>query len=118
MLGTAGDKFFLGQMAERVVAHTGNAMSRSMMVPDRERAGTPHVMAKATEMPGPQRQVSSSWMPGMSGTPTPAAPPTLMSHNSSALPGMSGITIDTSTMLMLAAGAFGAWYLLLRKKAA
>lgn len=115
MLGNAADKFFLGQINERVVAHSSNSQSSSMRVPDRERAGTAHVMSKATQMPGPQNQVSSAWMPGMGESPVPPAPPSLVC---SALPGMSGVTIDTSTMLMLAAAGFGAWYLLLRKKAA
>ncbi len=114
MLGNSADQFFLGQIKERVVAHTGNAMSSSMRVPDRERAGTAHVMSKATQMPGPQNQVSSSWMPGMGESPAPAAPPSLVSN---AMPGMSGVSIDTSTMLMLAGAAFGAWYFLLRKPA-
>jgi hypothetical protein len=116
MLGNAADQFFLGQMAERVSASLPNGHSRSMMVPDRERAGTSHVTAKAAQMPGPQRQVSSAWMPGMGTSDAPPTPPSL--QPSSALPGMGGITIDTTTLLGLAAAAVGAYWLLFHKKPA
>ena len=113
MLGTAADKIMLTQMQERVVASLPNAHSRSMGVPDRERAGTAHVLAKGGQMPGPQNQVSSSWMPGMGTSPTPAAPPAL--QPSSALPGMGGVTIDTGTLLGLGALAAGAYWLFFHK---
>lgn len=114
MLGTGADRFMLNQMQERVSAHPSNSASRSMIVPDRERAGAPHVTMKVGQMPGPQRQVSSSWMPGMGEAPQLADVP------SGALPGMgglAGITVDTSTLLGLGALAVGAWYLFGRKKA-
>ncbi len=112
MLGPAADRFMLNQMNERVIAHPSNAHGQSMRVPDRERPGTAHVMMKAGQMPGPQNQLSSDWMPGMGFVNEPAAPP------SSALPGMSGlgdVTVSTGTLIGLAAVAAGLFYALRRK---
>jgi hypothetical protein len=111
MLGNSADHFFLGQMTERVVAHPSNAKGQSMQVPDRERAGTARVAFKNQEMPGPQRQVSSGYMPGMGSVPTPPAPP----RAGGALPGMgsfnlAGIEIDTGTLAVFGGLAFAVWY--------
>lgn len=84
MLGAHADHFMLAQMRERVLAITPNAGGRSMQVPDRERPGTAHVMAKAGMMqPGSQRTVSSAFVPGMGAVERPAASP-----QPSMLPGM------------------------------
>lgn len=113
MLGVAADRFMLNQMNERVLAHSSNALGQSMIVPDRERPGTSHVMMKAGQVPGPQNQVSSSWVPGMGAVAEPSAPP------SGALPGMGGglmgISIDTGTLLGFGALAAAAWYLTRKK---
>lgn len=86
MLGKHADHFMLAQMRERVVAITPNAGGRSLQVPDRERPGTAHVMAKAGMMqPGSQRTVSSGYIPGMGAVERPAPAPL-----PNALPGMSG----------------------------
>lgn len=116
MLGKAADHFMLNQMRERVVAHPSNAASRSMVVPDRERAGAPHVTMKGTFMPGPQRQVSSDYMPGMGPAPKLAGPPST-SHGAP-MPGMGwlgDITLSTGTVLGLAALAGGLWWLTRKK---
>lgn len=113
MLGTGADRFMLNQMTERISAHPSNSASRSMVVPDRERAGAPHVTMKVGQMPGPQRQVSSDWMPGMGEAPQLADVP------SGALPGMGrlgDVTVSTGTLLGLAALGAGLFYLM-RKKA-
>ncbi len=112
MLGAAADRFMLNQMSERVVAHSSNAHGQSMQVPDRERPGTAHVMMKAGQMPGPQNQLSSDWMPGMGFVAEPAAPP------SSALPGMSGlgdVTVSTGTLMGLGAILAGLVYFMHKK---
>lgn len=114
MLGIGADRFMLNQMSERVIAHSSNAAGRSMQVPDRERAGTAHVMMKVGQMPGPQRQVSSNYVPGMG-----AAPP-LPAVPSGALPGMGvlgDITISNTTIFGVLAAAAAAWYFMGRKKA-
>jgi hypothetical protein len=90
MLGKAADHFMLGQMRERVVAHTGNAAGTSLSIPDRERAGTAHVMMHAGQMPGPQNQLSSDYMPGVAPMPRLATPPGAIAGYGAALPGMSG----------------------------
>ncbi len=78
MLGNAADHFMLSQMRERVLATTPNAGGRSFAPPDQERAGSAHVrMRGGYGLPGPQRQVSSSYAPGI--------------QPSGALPGMGGI---------------------------
>ncbi len=114
MLGIAADRFMLNQMSERVVAHPSNAYGQSMIVPDRERPGTSHVMMRAGLVPGPQNQVSSNWVPGMGSVAEPAAPP------SGALPGMGGglgdVTVSTGTLIGLAAIAAGLVYAMHRKK--
>ncbi len=75
MLGNHADHFMLSQMRENVTAITPNAGSAGLKVPDRERAGAPHIKMKAGfGMPGPQRVVSSQFIPGRG-----------------ALPGMSGV---------------------------
>lgn len=85
MLGNAADLFMTAQMRERVVAITPNGGGRSMQVPDRERPGTAHVTVKGgMRVPGPQRQVSSAFVPGMGTLAAPAAPPS----PASMLPGM------------------------------
>ncbi len=113
MLGIAADRFMLNQMSERVVAHPSNAYGQSMIVPDRERPGTSHVTMRAGLVPGPQNQVSSSWVPGMGAVAEPASPP------SNALPGMSGglgdVTVSTGTLLGLAALGAGLFYMMKRK---
>lgn len=112
MLGTAADHFMLNQMQERVVAHPSNALGQSMIVPDRERPGTPHVMMKAGVVPGPNNQVSSSWVPGMGSVAEPAAAP------SGALPGMGllgDVTVSTGTLVGLAAVAAGLFYFMRKK---
>jgi hypothetical protein len=109
MLGRGADRFMLNQMQERVSAHPSNSQSRSMVVPDRERAGAPHVTMKVGQMPGPQRQVSSDWMPGMGEAPQLADVPT------GALPGMGGlgdVTVSTGTLIGLAAVGAGLFYLM------
>jgi hypothetical protein len=131
MLGNHADYFMFAQMRERVHAIGPNAGGQSLNVPDRERAGTAHVTAKGGYgMPGPQRVVSSGFMPGIGGV---AAPPPLPSGaipgmgggalpgmsggalpgmSGGALPGMSGL--DTKTVGLLALGA-GVLYLVLKK---
>lgn len=113
MLGVAADRFMLNQMSERVIAHPSNALGQSMIVPDRERPGTSHVMMKRGLVPGPQNQVSSSWVPGMGSVAEPAAAP------SGALPGMGGglgdVTVSTGTLVGLAAVAAGLFYFMRRK---
>jgi len=85
MLGAHADHFMLAQMRERVTAITPNAGGQSLQVPDRERPGSAHVTVKdGFGMPGPQRTVSSSFVPGMGGV---AAPPPAPSP-ASMLPGM------------------------------
>ena len=77
MLGNNADHFMLSQMRERVTAITPNAGGRSFSPPDQERAGTATVRAKGgMGCPGPQRQVSSNYSPGI--------------QQSGALPGMGG----------------------------
>ncbi len=118
MLGIGADRFMLNQMTERVIAHPSNAAGRSMQVPDRERAGSAHVMMKVGQMPGPQRQVSSSYVPGMGPAPDLAKPPAMAVTNS-ALPGMGmfgDITISNMTIVTVIAGAAAAWYFMGRKK--
>ena len=116
MLGPAADRFMLNQMRERVIAHPSNSASRSMVVPDRERPGTAHVTMKNAQMPGPQRQVSSDWMPGMGEAPPLPKPPST-SHGSP-MPGMGwlgDINLSTGTVVGLAAVAGAVWYLSRRK---
>ncbi len=85
MLGAHADHFMLAQMRERVTAITPNAGGQSLVVPDRERPGTAHVTVRGGYgLPGPQRTVSSSFVPGMGGV---AAPPAAPSPRSM-LPGM------------------------------
>lgn len=103
MLGVAADRFMLGQMNERVVAHTSNAHGQSMIVPDRERPGTAHITMKAGQMPGPQNQVASSYVPGMGPVAQPARPP-------SGVAGLGDVTVSTGTIVGLAAVAAAALY--------
>lgn len=68
MLGNHADHFMLAQMRERVTAITPNAGGRSLELPDRERAGTAHIRVRGgMRPPGPQRTVSSGFVPGMGG---------------------------------------------------
>ncbi len=87
MLGNNADHFMLSQMRERVTAMTPNAGGRSFSPPDQERAGTATVRAKGGfGLPGPQRQVSSSYSPGIQ--PSGALPGMGGFQRSGALPGM------------------------------
>lgn len=125
MLGRHADHFFRQQARERVLAITPNGGGRSLQVPDRERPGTAHVTMKGHSVPGPQRQVSSGYMPGM-GTVEPAPAPvqpsgSLPGMGDGALPGMSGGALPGMGFLPqgwilpgLALGAVA--YLVLRKR--
>src|ERR1700677_5045464 len=84
MLGAGADRFMNNQMQERVTAYPSNAASTSLSIPDRERAGAPHVTMRLGQRPGPQSQVSSDYMPGVAPMPRLPTPPT------SSVPGMSG----------------------------
>ncbi len=112
MLGNYADQFMMAQKAERVLAITPNGGGRSMPLNDRERAGSAHVMMKAGLQPGPHSQVSSAWMPGMGTEPVPLPPP------STFMPGMNGVTVDTSTLLGFGALAALVWYVGFRKTSA
>lgn len=87
MLGNAADHFMLSQMRERVLAITPNAGGRSFAPPDQERAGSAHIrMRGGMGNPGPQRQVSSNYSPGIQ--PSGALPGMGSYDRSGALPGM------------------------------
>jgi hypothetical protein len=86
MLGRHADHFFATQARERVLAITPNGGGRSLQIPDRERAGSAQVTMRGHTVPGPQRQVSSGYMPGMGTVEAPPAPV----QPSGALPGMGG----------------------------
>lgn len=91
MLGNAADHFMLSQMRERVHAITPNAGGRSFAPPDQERAGAAHVrMRGGMGLPGPQRQVSSNYSPGLQ--PSGALPGMGGLQPSGALPGMGWFT--------------------------
>lgn len=113
MLGIAADRFMLNQMQERVIAHPSNSQSRSMVVPDRERAGSAHVTMKRSQMPGPQRQVSSDYLAGMGAAPPLPSPPSV-SHGAP-MPGMGDVTVSTGTLVGLAAVAAGLIYFMHKK---
>ncbi len=129
MLGAHADHFMLAQMRERVTAITPNAGGRSMEVPDRERPGTAQVTVRdGFGMPGPQRTVSSAYIPGM-GTiapPPPAPSPASMLPGmgfqdmlpgmgfQDMLPGMGELSSGTKVGLAVAAAA--ALYFLVLKK--
>jgi hypothetical protein len=126
MLGKAADYFMNAQMRERIVAITPNAGGRSLHVPDRERPGTAHVSVKrGMQVPGPQRSVSSAFMPGMGGVAAPPPPPVpagmLPGMGGAMLPGMGGSmlpgmgALDSKNMLLIAGAAAAAWFLFLRK---
>lgn len=97
MFGAHADHFMLAQMREHVTAITPNAGSPGLRVPDRERAGAPHVsMLAGFGMPGPQRVVSSKFIPGrgaipgMSNVDEPSGG-AIPGMGGGALPGMSGV---------------------------
>lgn len=86
MFGAHADHFMLAQMRERVTAITPNAGSSGLRVPDRERAGAPHVQMRAGfGMPGPQRVVSSKFIPGRGALPGMSS---VDEPSGGALPGM------------------------------
>jgi len=120
MLGNHADHFMLAQFNEHVTAITPNAGGKSFDVPDRERAGTAHVtMPRGFQMPGPQRVVSSGFVPGASFV----APPRLSPDPSGALPGMGndpsgalpgmgeggqGVAVNLNTATLLGWGVIAA----------
>lgn len=140
MLGAHADHFMLAQMRENVLAITPNAGSPGLKVPDRERAGTAHVsMRSGYGMPGPQRVVSSKFipgrlagggLPGMSGLGSGALPGmgsgalpgmgsgalpgmgsgALPGMGSGALPGMGDVTMSNATVMGLAAVVGLLWF--------
>lgn len=144
MLGAGADRFMTNQMQERVIAHPSNSASTSLSIPDRERAGSAHVTMRLGQRPGPQNQLSSDYMPGVSAMPRIPVPPTsslpgmsggaLPGMSGGALPGMSGgappgmsggswlpglgsMSLTTPTLIGLAALAGGVYWYFNRKKA-
>ncbi len=96
MLGNHADHFMMAQLRENVTAITPNAGGQSLVVPDRERAGSAHVTVKGGYgIPGPQRTVSSSFVPGMGSVATPPPAPSPRSM----LPGMGDILGSRRSML-------------------
>jgi hypothetical protein len=143
MLGAGADRFMNNQMTERVTAYPSNSASSSLSLPDRERAGAPHVMMRLGQRPGPQSQVSSNYMPGVQPMPNLPTPPSaslpgmsggglpgmsgggLPGMSGGGLPGMSGgwipglgaLSMTTGTLVGLAALAGGVYWFMNRKKA-
>ena len=135
MLGVHADTFFRKQANERVVAQTPNAKGGSYTPFDMERAGTKTTAVRGNyEMPGPQNQVHSGYMPGMSGfgaVPTnnePIGAPAVVnsmlpsmgafrdmipgmgaySDVKSMLPGMGAL--DTKSLVVVGLALGGLWY--------
>jgi len=117
MLGAHADHFMLAQMRERVTAITPNGGGRSMSMPDRERYGTAQVTVKrGFGSPGPQRTVSSGFVPGMGHVAAPpAAPQTMLPGLSDMLPGLLGEIPPTRKLVFASLAAVGI-YLLIKKK--
>jgi hypothetical protein len=139
MLGVHADTFFRRQANERVVASTPNAKGGSYTPFDMEKAGTKTTAVRGNyEMPGPQNQVHSGYMPGMSGfgaVPTNQEPigvppvvnsmlPSMGAYADvkSMLPGMGAYAdvksmlpgmgaLDTKSLMLLGLAVGGLWYM-------
>jgi hypothetical protein len=119
MLGVHADTFFRRQANERVVASTPNAKGGSYTPFDMEKAGTKTTAVRGNyEMPGPQNQVHSGYMPGMSGfgaVPTNQEPKSMLpgmgayADVKSMLPGMGAL--DTKSLMLLGLAVGGLWYM-------
>lgn len=137
MLGNHADAFFRRQANERVVASTPNSHGGSFSPPDQELAGTKTAVVRGNyEMPGPQNQVNSGYMPGrkaMNAVPTSREPmvqpvtvnrtmlpgmgnyqdvrsmlPGMGSDLHSMIPGMGAL--DTKSLMLLGLALGGLWY--------